>query len=513
MKSGMKGRHVAADLCAFELTRTAGTPLFRQLYLQLRSAILSQRLRPGTKLPSTRDLAGQLGVSRSAAVAAYEQLLAEGYTSGRHGSGTYVSPDLPEAIQGKPQRHSKPAAAIASNPRQMQSIGDFVDVTAQSDERPFNLGRTLLDARTVELWRKLSARTFRSLSPSHFGYSDPRGTIELRKAICDYLQAARAVRCDPDQIVVTAGTQQAIDIVIRILPDRDKEVWVEDPGYPLTREALLAAGATIRPIPVDGQGIDVRAGIASAPNARAVFVTPSHQFPTGVVLSMARRLELLAWAREKRAWIVEDDYASEFRYGGRPLASLQGLDEGERVIYVGTLNKALFPGLRLGYAVVPRELLRAFVAARYLMDRQPSTISQAVVTAFMEQGHFAAHIRRMRQLYRDQRDELVFALQRRLGADLTVTAPDQGMHLVAFTRRGLSDTAIERAGREHGVVVRAMSRLYVAAPPRPALVLGFSGHPRPTIVPAVERLAQAVEGLSKSRTRKRSATPDDLKRR
>ncbi|MGH6641722.1 MAG: PLP-dependent aminotransferase family protein [Bradyrhizobium sp.] len=501
----MKGRQVAADLCSFELTRDDGAPLFRQLYRQLRSAILSRRLRPGTKLPSTRELAAQLGVSRSAAVAAYEQLLAEGYTSGRHGSGTYVSPDLPEAIEEKRQRPGKPAAAMPSTPKPMQSIGDFVDVTAQSDARPFNLGRTLLDTRTVELWRKLSARTFRSLTPSHFGYSDPRGTIELRKAICDYLQAARAVRCDPDQIVVTAGTQQAIDIVIRILPNRDKEVWVEDPGYPLTREALLAAGATVRPIPVDAQGIDVRAGIASAPNARAVFVTPSHQFPTGVVLAMARRLELLAWAREKRAWIVEDDYASEFRYSGRPLASLQGLDEGERVIYVGTLNKALFPGLRLGYAVVPHELLRAFVAARYLMDRQPSTISQAVVTAFMEQGHFAAHIRRMRLLYRDQRDELVAALQRRLGADLTVKAPDQGMHLVAFTRRGLSDTAIERAGREHGVVVRPMSRLYVAAPPRSALVLGFSGHPRPTIIPAVERLARAVEALSKPRARKRSA--------
>ena len=503
----MKARHVAADLCAFELTRTNGTPLFRQLYLQLRAAILSRRLRPGIRLPSTREFAAQLGVSRSAAVAAYEQLLAEGYTSGRHGSGTYVSPDLPEAIDGKRKRASKPAVAIEPEPRQKHSIGDFVDVTAQSDARPFNLGRTLLDGRTVELWRKLSARTFRSLSPSDFGYSDPRGTIELRKAICDYLQAARAVRCEPDQIVITAGTQQAIDIVIRILPSRDKEVWVEDPGYPLTRAALLAAGATVRPIPVDAHGIDVRAGIRSAPTARAVFVTPSHQFPTGVVLSMARRLELLAWARDKRAWIVEDDYASEFRYGGRPLASLQGLDEGERVIYVGTLNKALFPGLRLGYAVVPRELLRAFVTARYLMDRQPSTISQAVVTAFMEQGHFAAHIRRMRLLYRDQRDELVAALNGRLGADLTVKAPDQGMHLVAFTRRGLSDTAIERAGREHGVVVRAMSRLYVAAPPRSALVLGFSGHPHPTIIPAVERLAQAVEGLSKKPgARKRSST-------
>jgi len=314
------------------------------------------------------------------------------------------------------------------------------------------------------------------------------------------------VKCDPEQIVVTAGTQQAIDIVIRILPNRNREVWVEDPVYPLTRQALLAAGATVHPVPVDAQGIDVGRGIRSAPNASAVFVTPSHQFPTGVVLSMARRLELLAWARKKNAWIVEDDYASEFRYGGRPLASLQGLDEGERVIYIGTLNKALFPGLRLGYAVIPHALLRPFVAARYLMDRQPSTLSQAVVAAFMEEGHFAAHIRRMRVLYRAQRDELVVALKRQLGDDLTVDAPDQGMHLVAFTRRGLSDTAIERAGRQHGVVVRPMSRLYLAAAPRSALVLGFSGHSRLTIAPAVERLARTIETVSTpSRARQRIA--------
>jgi GntR family transcriptional regulator/MocR family aminotransferase len=495
----MKSRHGWADLYAFEVTRASGTPLFRQLYQQLRSAILSRRLRPGTKLPSTRELAARLGVSRAAAVAAYEQLLAEGYTSGRHGSGTYISSDLPEPMDANPQRRSKPVAAIAPRPAPMQSFGDFIDVTVQSNELPFNLGRTLVDARTMELWGKLSARSFRSLRPSHLGYSDPRGTIELRKTICDYLRAARAVQCDPEQIVVTAGTQQAVDIVIRILAGPDKEVWVEDPGYPLTRQALLAAGATVHPIPVDAQGIDVGSGIRSAPNARAVFVTPSHQFPTGVVLSMARRLELLAWAREKGAWVVEDDYASEFRYGGRPLASLQGLDQSERVIYIGTLNKALFPGLRMGYAVVPHALLRAFVAARYLMDRQPSTLAQAVVAAFMEEGHFAAHLRRMRLLYRDQRDVLVAALKRRLGAELTVDAPDQGMHLVAYTRRGLSDAAVERAGRQHGVIVRAMSRLYVAAPPRSALVLGFSGYPRQIIVPAVERLAEVIEAQKKRR--------------
>lgn len=496
----MKSRQGWADLYAFEVTRTDDTPLFRQLYSQLRSAMLSRRLRPGTKLPSTRELARLLGVSRSAVVAAYEQLLAEGYTSGRRGSGTYISSDLPEPIEGSAQRRKRVVAAMTSRAAPIKPIGDFVDVTVQSEQRPFNLGRTLVDARTEKLWRKLNAGASRSLDPVHLGYSDPRGTIELRKTICDYLQAARAVRCDSEQIVVTTGTQQAVDLVIRVIGP-GKDVWVEDPGYPLTRQALIAAGAKAHPIPVDRQGIDVGAGIKSAPNAGAAFVTPSHQFPTGVVLSMARRLELLAWARKKNAWIVEDDYASEFRYGGRPLASLQGLDEGERVIYIGTFNKALFPGLRMGYAVVPRGLLRAFVAARYLMDRQPPTLSQAVVAAFMQEGHFAAHLRRMRLLYRDQRDHLVAALQRRLGAELSVEAPDQGMHLVAYMRRGLSDVAIERAGREHGVIVRAMSRLHVAAPPRSALMLGFSGYPSRSIAPAVERLAHVI-GLVTSKEKR-----------
>jgi GntR family transcriptional regulator / MocR family aminotransferase len=481
----MKSKQGWASLHAFQLERASDVPLFRQLYLQTRAAILSRAVRPGSKLPSTRELAAQLKISRTAVVSAYEQLLAEGYTIGRKGAGTFVSSDLPEPFTRSRARRVEPAsprAVLASS---------FVDVTTQDDDRPFNLGRTLVDARTAELWRKMSARTFRRLDASHLGYGDPRGMVELRRSICDYLQAARAVKCDPDQIVVTAGTQQAVDIVIRVLRGPQK-VWVEDPGYPLTRLSLQAAGMKVCPIPVDVQGIDVKAGIKLAPDARAVFITPSHQFPNGVALSMARRLELLAWAREQGAWIVEDDYASEFRYGGRPLASLQGLDDGERVIYIGTLNKALFPGLRLGYAVVPRALLREFVTHRYLMDRQPSTLCQAVVTEFMQQGHFAGHIRRMRVLYREQRDALVSALVRRLGDRLTVQAPDQGMHLVAYTRKGISDTALERSARQAGVIVRATSRMYVKAPPRSGLMLGFCGYPRRTIEAAVVRLAKAA---------------------
>jgi GntR family transcriptional regulator/MocR family aminotransferase len=479
-----------ANLYAWQLTRRGDAPLFRQIYLQLRSAILSQDLRPGTKLPSTRQLAAQLKLSRSAVVSAYEQLLAEGYARGKVGSGSYVSSDLPEPVEGRSSKRGKRPAATVKSGAPLSK--DFVDVTAQDEERPFNLGRTLVDARTTALWRKSSARVFRSLGHDHFGYSDPRGLPGLRKAICDYLRAARAVRCEPEQIVVTAGTQHAIDLVIRVLHQGDLLAWIEDPGYALTRYALVAAGVKTCAIPVDAGGIDVAAGIRLAPKARAVFVTPSHQFPTGVVLSMARRLELLNWARETGAWIVEDDYASEFRYGGRALASLQGLDENERVIYVGTLNKALFPGLRLGYAVMPPALQKPFITARYLTDRQPSSLAQAVVADFIEEGHFAAHLRRMRLQYNDQRDALVAALREKLGEEITVDPPDQGMHLVGHLRRGLKDVAIERAAREGGVIVRAMSRLYVDASPRSALVMGFSGYPRQMIPPAVARLEKVM---------------------
>ncbi|MEA2968779.1 MAG: GntR family transcriptional regulator / MocR family aminotransferase, partial [Alphaproteobacteria bacterium] len=259
----MKSRQSWAELYALEVDRGADAPLFRQIYLQLRSAILSGALRPGMKLPSTRELAAQLGVSRSAAVAAFEQLLAEGYASGRKGAGTYIASDLPEpfaASHGRKQRSVSPAKAAAS-PRE---LGGFLDATAQSDERPFNLGRTLVDARTAELWRKLSARGLRSFGRQHLGYADPHGMLELRRSVCDYLQSARAVRCEAEQVVITAGTQQALDIVIRIMQGPAREVWIEDPGYSLTRLALVAAGVKVCPIPVDQHGVNVTEGIRRA---------------------------------------------------------------------------------------------------------------------------------------------------------------------------------------------------------------------------------------------------------
>lgn len=478
---------------ALSIDRCAATPLFRQVYAALSAAILDQTLRPGAKLPATRTLAAQLGLSRTAVVAAYEQLLVEGYTTGRVGAGTYVADDL----SGKPrERVANPAKAVRRADHGSPRLIGRVDVTLQNDARPFNLGRTLVDARTMDVWRRLSARSLRTLSRTHLGYGDPRGSPELRRALAIYLASHRAVRCDPEQIIITSGTQHAIDLVIRTLLPAGSDAWIEDPGYPLTREALAAAGVAVHPVPADIHGLDVAAGTRTAPRARAAFVTPSHQFPTGVVLSMARRLELIDWSQRAKAWIIEDDYASEFRYGGHPLAALQGLDGNDRTLYVGTLNKALFPGLRVGYLIVPELLLPRFVTARYLADRQPPGLQQDVLASFIADGHLAAHIRRMRKLYREQRDRLVDALRRQAGDLLAVDAPDQGMHLVAHLHAGLPDTAVAGAALAHGVVVRALSRLYVRAEPRQGLLLGFSGYPASTVSPAVGRMAKAGHSLT-----------------
>jgi len=480
-----------AALYGWHVDRDSAVPLFRQIYAQCRTAILAQLLPPDTRLPSTRALARMLGVARASVVAAYEQLLAEGYLCGKVGSGTYISADLPEPLQ----RHSARTTnrygshALPRRARDLAAIGERI---IGHEERPFATARALLDARTLELWRKLSQRAIRSFDSIHRGYSDVRGLRELRLAICDYLGAARGVRAEPDNVVVTAGTQQGIDVATRVVLSPGDEVWVEDPGYPMTCSALENAGMRLRPVPVDQHGLDVSTGIRSAPKARAAVVTPSHQYPLGVVLSMARRLELLTWARETRGWIIEDDYHSEYRYAGRPLAALQGLDEAGRVIYVGTFNKVLFPGLRLGYVVVPPALVQSFIGARYLLDRQAPTLPQTIVAEFMQQGHFASHIRRMRIAYREQRDLLVEQLRRRLHPQLDVAPPDQGMHLVAYLREECSDVGLEAALRVQGVITRAVSTMYRKASPRRGLLLGFTGFPRQAIVPAVARMANVI---------------------
>jgi GntR family transcriptional regulator/MocR family aminotransferase len=493
-----------SNFYGWRVERRSGTPLSRQIYMQVRRAVLNGVLGPGSELPSSRTMAARLGVARACVVVAYDQLSTEGYVESRLGSGTFVCTDLRDLVSSARRRTRAGAAKPRPVPAPAKALAEFERSATYAEGRPFNTGRTLIDARTLEAWRKFTHQAVRSLGAYDLGYTDPAGSIELRRSICEYLQAARAVRCQPEQVVITAGTQHAIDIAIRVALVPGDDVWVEDPGYPLTHAQLLLAKVRPRAIPVDRHGIVVTTGLRLAPNARAAFVTPSHQFPTGVALSMPRRLELLAWARKSGAFIVEDDYTSEFRYSGPPLASLQGLDEDERVIYVGTLNKALFPGLRLGYAVVPRAVLSAFATARYLIDRQPPTLYQTVLAQFMQQGHFAAHVRRMRQMYREQRDALAATLVRKAAGQLEVDVPDQGMHLVAYLEADRRDIEIETAAARAGLVVRAISRFYRSAPPRPGLMLGFSGYPRQLIVPAASHLATVITG------RRPARSPDGL---
>ena len=378
-------------LLSLAVDRAAATPIFRQIHDGLRRLILDGAAPPGSRLPATRLLAAQLGVARSSVVAVYEQLLAEGYIEGRVGAGSFVAAAMPAA----PSLPAIPPAAPANRPGPAARYAALRPDPAQFSALPFNTGRCTVDERTMAVWRRLTAAALRRPDPIWLGYADPMGSPRLRQALAQYLRASRAVQCEPSQIMILSGTQQGMDLVLKILVEPGDAVWIEDPTYPAMHNALRAAQAQVVPVPVDAEGLVVAAGMAAAPRARAAYVTPSDQSPSGVVLSMNRRLELLAWARDARAWIIEDDYNSEFRYAGRPLASLQGIDRGERVIYLGTFSKVLFPGLRLGYAVVPHELLDAMVAARHLTDRHAPGMTESVMTEFIELGHFGAHLRRM----------------------------------------------------------------------------------------------------------------------
>ncbi len=480
-----------AELHGWRIDRGGPEPLYRQIYGEVRGAIAARTLTAGSRLPSTRALAARLGVARASVLAAYEQLAAEGWIEARAGSGAFVSADLPAPFPAK-ERAGRADGALSFAP-DAEDLFAPLRSSADVGDPPFTMGLALMDARSQDVWRRLTHRSVRRFSQVHFGYTDPRGLLELRSVLADYLRGARGLRCEAGQVVITSGTQHALDLATRLLLRPDDEVWVEDPSYPMTVKALAASGLKPVPVPVDGQGIVVSEGLRRAPAARAAVVTPSHQYPTGAVLSMARRTELLAWARAAGAWILEDDYDSELRFRGRPLAALQGLDEAGRVIYVGTLNKSLFPGLRVGYAVAPWEVLERFVNARHLADRQPPTLTQTVLAGFIGEGHLTAHFRRLRQLYRRAQEtileELVPAVEAVGGR---IPLPDQGNHLVAWLPEGFDDVGLERAARAEGVASRAMSRLYLQAPPRPGLMLGFTGFRAEQLRAPARRLARLI---------------------
>lgn len=491
----MVSRARAGALLTLPLDAGAAAPLFRQVYEGIRQAILGGRLAAGTRLPASRALARELGVSRNTVLNAYEQLLAEGYLEGRAGSGTYVPRTLPEemlqvrttdgAIRPAPRRRML-------SRRGQELAGSWAPVPPMGEPRPFRPGIPALGAFPFETWMRLVARHHRRPPRRLLSYDHPAGYAPLRQAIADHLGPMRAVHCDPGQILILTGSQQGMDLVARVLLDAGDSAWVEDPGYPGARAALRGAGVVLIPVPVDADGIDVAAGAARDHSARLVHVTPSHQYPLGVTMSLPRRLALLEWARQADAWIVEDDYDSEFRYAGRPLAALQGLDHEGRVIYLGTFSKALFPSLRLGYLVVPPDLSEAFIAARATTDRQASTLMQAVVADFLQEGHFVRHIRRMRTLYAERQEILLRAIRRELGTALEAQPCATGLHLVGWLAAGRDDRAAARAAARVGVEAPPVSPYASRPPRRGGLLLGYAGWDRHEIHGGLRRLAATL---------------------
>jgi GntR family transcriptional regulator / MocR family aminotransferase len=491
----------------------AAAPLYRQIYDSLRDAIVAGRLTPGARVPPTRVLAHELQVSRNTTAAALAQLRAEGYLEVRPRSGTFVSPLLPDTTlaaprprerataagrpSGRPTRPAPPvrAARLSRHPALSRHGTRLAALAAPTGgpARPFRIGVPALDAFPWELWARLTSRRLRHSPDAISGYGAPAGYAPLREAIAAHVAAARGATCTAAQVVITSGTQQALDLVARLLIDEGDAVWLEDPGYPSARAAFAAVGARLVPVPLDAEGLDVAAGARRAPRPRLVHTTPSRQYPLGITMSAARRFELLRWAQGANAWIVEDDYDSEFRYVSRPLACLQGLDESGRVLYVGTFSKTMFPGLRLGYVIVPDALAAAFATARGVADWHSPALEQAVLSDFISEGHFARHVRRMRVLYQARRDALLEAARELLGERLELADAGAGMHVVGWVPRGVSDRRIaERAGAA-GLELQALSSFAIEPVPRGGLLLGYAEFAPTALRAAVRRLAALLD--------------------
>jgi GntR family transcriptional regulator/MocR family aminotransferase len=482
---------------ALVLEREGGEPLHRQIYFALRQAILGGALRPGARLPATRALARDLAVSRNTVLAAFEQLHAEGYVDGRVGAGSFVSHHLPAAVLGGRGRLPPPAGGPPRRPGPSARGAGLVALNSgRSRAQPFSPGVPELEQFPFDDWARLLARRWRRPRRAFLVGGEPAGYRPLCQAIADYLANARAVSCSPEQVIVVSGTQQALDLAARVLLDPGDPVWIEEPGYPPTRAVLIAAGARPVPVPVDEDGLSVVAGRALEPAARLVSVSPSHLFPLGVTMGLMRRLELLEWARAAGGFVLEDDYDSEYRYAGRPLAALQGLDRDGRVIYVGTMSKVMFPGLRVGYMVVPEQLIDAFLAVRALVDAHPSSIAQAALVDFIGEGHLAAHIRRMRLLYAERQAALIAAFRERLGERLALAPSAAGMHLVGRLPAAADDRALARAATLAGIEAPALSGYFQGPAASRGLLLGYAGVPAAAIGPAVARLAAVIEAAS-----------------
>lgn len=490
-------KRVSASLPPLIALDPAGPPLYRQLSEWLRRAIVEGQLQPGQRLPSTRSLAGELGVSRLPVFSAYEQLMAEGYLEAVAGSGTRVAAAIASRVPGRsrlPRKRTDAAAQPSKERRIARRVAPMTGPTQTwlESQGAFRIGLPALEAFPHDTWARLLSRHARRAHRDTLAYGDPLGHLPLREAIADYLRTVRSVRVVASQVMITLGAQHGLQVGMHALLDPGDAAWMEDPGYPGAHQALAAVGARTVLVPVDAEGLDVAEGIRRGADARVVYTTPSHQFPLGVTMSAARRMQLLQWAACEGRWIVEDDYDGEYRFGGQPVAAMQGLDADRRVIYVGTFSKVMFPALRLGYVIVPEDLVPAFRAVRDALDTCPATLPQLAMTDFVREGHFARHIRRMRALYAMRREALVEAIALHLPGQVQVVGAEAGMQLTCLLPEGADDIALSRRAREVGVSIRPLSPCYRGATRRAGVILGYGGVDAAAIEDGVRRLKRCL---------------------
>ena len=467
----------------------------RQLYRILQAGIRESVLPAGLKLPPTRTLAQALGLARNTVVHVYEQLALEGYVQAGVGRGTFVAavgPRLVERAQAR-SAHSVPTRRALLSQRGSALVDEAGAGPLQWGA--FTPGVPEVRMFPAPIWSRLQARVWRAATPQQMSYATGHGDAALREAIATYLQGTRGVACAPEQVVITSGTQQSLHLVAQLLADPGDAVWLEDPGYWGARSVFRAMGLKLVPVGVDGEGLAPTPQQLREP-PRAMFVSPSHQYPTGALMSHGRRRQLLDYAAAHGTWVIEDDYDSEFRYGARPLPALQGLDEHGRVIYLGTFSKTLFPALRLAYLVLPPDLVEAFARALSELYREGQTLQQAVLARFLAEGHYASHIRRMRAVYGARHDALIHAITRHFGAALPVIGGDAGLHLVLGLPRSVDDRAVVQRALRAGVTTRPLSLYYMRQPaPAKGLLLGYGAVREDEIATSFARLAKVVQGF------------------
>ena len=467
-----------------------GGPLFRQIYLGLREAMLSGALGSGEKLPSTRDLAEQLGVSRTVMLLAYDQLLAEGFAVGRAGSGTYVSEGMREqrstARDKSVQLRLSPFGSASAA---AWSRMNFPVKAVHPLPYDFAYGRSDVSAFPFEMWRRMLLRCARTASVSEYDYGPAGGSPRLRDAICNHLRRSRAVVCDPSQVIVVNGSQQALDLISRVLLTAGERVALEDPSYQGITEIFRAAGAQLLPVTVDREGVDP---LKLPPSTRMVIVTPSHQYPSGVILPLPRRLALLEWAKRNNAVIIEDDYDGEFRYEGHPLESLQGLDREGRVIYIGTFSRTVFSALRIGYLIAPKPLVTAFAAAKWLCDRHTATLEQETLAEFISSGLYERYLRRVRRRNTAHREALLESIRDHLGDRVEVTGDGAGAHVVLWPKKRVKEEAVIAAAAAFGVRIYGIAPYFVKKPRRAGIIVGYSRMGEKQIREGIRRLAQVM---------------------